>query len=314
MTFTGSDHNIKGYIFDIQGFSVFDGPGCRTLIFLQGCTLDCKWCSNPEGIIPRPTPLFNASKCIRDENCIKNCKQAALEIIDDQLVISRDVCLKCTSYDCVENCYTGALQICGKEISTNDLLVQIQRDRQYWGKSGGVTLTGGEPLLQLDFVLDMLQKCHDSYIHTAIETCGNVPWENFENILPYTDWVFYDIKHMDTGLHKKLTGSNNKRILENAVKLAEVFLGRLIFRLPVIPGFNDSLENIRETATFIRNTGKSELNILPLHHLGSEKYYLLNLPYQAGDIPIPSHEDLKEIEKEFLAQKITCYRGNDTPF
>ena len=314
MTFHGTDHKIKGNIFDIQGFSVFDGPGCRTLIFLQGCTLNCEWCSNPEGINAHPIPMYNASKCIYDGNCVKSCKLGALKITKDKLVISPNICLKCTTYDCVDECYTDALQICGKEVTTEDLFKQIQRDRQYWGKSGGITLTGGEPLLQFYFALDILKKCHNSYIHTAIETCGNVPWENFEKVLQYTDWIFYDLKHMDTTSHKRLTGTGNRQILENSTRLAAEFPGRLIFRLPVIPGFNDSSENIRSLASFIKDTGRKELNILPLHHLGREKYNLLNLDYPARDFPVPSNKDLKRIEAEFIAQGISCYRGNDTPF
>lgn len=304
----------KGYLFDIQGFSVHDGPGCRTLIFMKGCNLNCFWCSNPEGNSSKPVPLYFASKCIYDANCLESCPHDAISITNNHLEISRDLCSKCESYACADACLTDALCISGYEISTDELFKIIERDRQFWGNSGGITLTGGEPLLQIDFAGEILQKCYDAYIHTAIETCGNVPWVNFEKVMPFLDWIFFDLKHMNPAFHKKATGAYPGMILENAARLAGEFTGRLIFRLPLIPGFNDTAENIEAVASFINKAGKKEINLLPLHHLGREKYNLLNKPYQALDYPPPTKTDLEKVKKHFTTLGVKCYINDETPF
>jgi pyruvate formate lyase activating enzyme len=168
--------------------------------------------------------------------------------------------------------------------------------------------------VQIDFTEKILSGCHSAYIHTAIETCGNVPWENFQRILPFTDWIFFDLKHFDSQEHKKATTAGNSMILENAKRLSEKFTGRLLFRLPLIPGFNDSNENIGSLIAFIKDTGRNEINILPLHHLGREKYQLLGKNYTGGDYPVPANENLREIKKKFSAAQINCFIGSDTPF
>jgi len=190
----------------------------------------------------------------------------------------------------------------------------IRRDRQFWGNKGGITLTGGEPLLQIDFVKELLAKCHQAYIHTAIETCGNVPWKNYQKVLPYLDWIFFDLKNFNSEEHKKATTVGNQMILENARLLAREFTGRLIFRLPLIPGFNDTSENIASLIQFMKENGKNEINILPLHHLGKEKYQKLDKKYIGEGIPIPANEHLKAIGQTFQSAGIHCYMGSETPF
>ncbi|VAW29717.1 Pyruvate formate-lyase activating enzyme, partial [hydrothermal vent metagenome] len=142
---------LKANIFDIQGLSVHDGPGCRTLIFMQGCTLNCKWCSNPEGISWKPVLVYNVEKCRLDGNCVRDCTFNAIEIKDNRLVIHRELCKDCNDYSCLKNCYTKALRVSAKEMSIPELMKIVQRDRQFWGNGGGITLSGGEPLLQIDF-------------------------------------------------------------------------------------------------------------------------------------------------------------------
>jgi pyruvate formate lyase activating enzyme len=304
----------NGYLFDIQGFSVHDGPGCRTLIFLKGCSLHCSWCSNPEGLHSFPEPLYNASKCIFDNLCINACKKHAISAVDHELYFDKVLCRNCISYECSKACCTGALKTGGYSITINELIKIIQRDRQYWGSLGGITLTGGEPFLQPDFVHEILQQCHQSYIHTAAETCGNIAWKNIEPSLKYIDWIFYDLKHMMDSRHFTMTGTGNKLILENARKLSSKFKGRLVFRMPVIPGYNDDEEHIRQLSGFLNSIGEHEINILPLHHLGKEKYNLLGKTYYTNDYTSPLKESLNKIQSIFSDYKITCYIGTDTPF
>jgi glycyl-radical enzyme activating protein len=191
---------------------------------------------------------------------------------------------------------------------------KIQRDRRYWGPGGGVTLSGGEPMFQPEFTTEILKACYDSYIHTALETCGHAPWKYYEKALNYIDWVFFDIKHVDAEAHKKGTGVSNQLIFENAERIASHGSYRLVFRMPVIPGFNDSVENITATAEFIRKAGKEEVNLLPIHHFGSTKYELLGMKYTCEDIKPPGSEKMRDIEKIFDAYSIKCYIGSLTPF
>jgi|WetSurMetagenome_2_1015567.scaffolds.fasta_scaffold226099_1 pyruvate formate lyase activating enzyme len=310
----GSEKLTDGYLFDIQGFSVHDGPGCRTLIFLKGCTLHCSWCSNPEGLNPLTEPLYNSSKCIFDNLCIQACRKKAIIAGDHDLHFNHDLCRDCDTFECAAACCTGALKIGGYRITGDALMKNIQRDRQYWGSSGGITLTGGEPFLQPVFVKVLLQRCHKSFIHTAVETCGNVAWKNVEPSLEFLDWIFYDLKQMDDQKHALMTGTGNNLILENARKLAANFTGRLVFRMPVVPGYNDDEDHIRQVSSFLNSIRKDEINILPLHHLGREKYNLLGKSYYTEDFEGPSQESLSQIQSVFRDHKITCYIGNETPF
>ncbi len=305
---------INGNIFDIQGFSVHDGPGCRTLIFFKGCQLHCCWCSNPEGLSPYPEPLYKNSKCTYDSLCIDACESGAITKKGKTLVFDRAKCRHCKTYDCVKACCTGALSLGGYNISTEELYVKINRDRQYWGTNGGITLTGGEPFVQQVFASALLKRCYEAYIHTAVETCGNVPWENIQPSLPYLDWIFFDLKHMNPAKHFEATGSPNHLILQSALKLAKEFSGRMIFRMPVIPGFNDNTENINDMATFIQSTGRKEINILPVHHFGREKYGLISQTYYTTDFRSPSKDNMKAIRQRFQKAGVHCYIGSETPF
>lgn len=304
----------KGFIFDIQGLSVHDGPGCRTLIFLNGCTLNCFWCCNPEGLSKFPSMMYYSSRCISCHKCIENCPHHSISIFNNKLKIDRKHCDACIKKSCMNECYTDALKLGGYEITVSKLLEIIKRDRQFWGANGGITLTGGEPLLQIDFTKEILTECHKAYIHTAIETCGNIPQENIKKVIPFIDWIFFDIKHFNNMEHKKATKLNNSQILENAIMLSKEFPGRLIFRLPLIPNYNDSKENIDSYISFLKNSGRNEINILPLHHLGKEKYIMLGKKYAGSDFSIPTIQHLNNIQNIFRNSGIACYVGSDTPF
>lgn len=307
---------LKGTIFDIQGLSIHDGPGCRTAIFLKGCSLRCSWCSNPEGIEGYIEPLYYAHKCIYDGNCVTACTFDAIQIISkEQLIIDRSKCQNCHDQPCIEVCLTGALQRSAKSYTLEEVFKIIRRDRHFWGRGGGITLSGGEPLYQFEFTYQLLKKAHGSYIHTAIETCGQASWSQYEKVLPYLDWIFFDLKQMNPVLHKQETQHDNALILENARKIAEHFKGRLVFRTPIIPGYNDSDEHINQLAEFINQSGRKEINLLPLHLLGREKYRILGY----SDIPIsikevPTQERMEEIGEMFKNLGITAYIGSETDF
>ncbi|MCX6244093.1 MAG: glycyl-radical enzyme activating protein [Bacteroidetes bacterium] len=306
--------NVSGRIFDIQGFSVHDGPGARSLIFLKGCSLSCFWCSNPEGISQSDVPLYYASKCIGCLNCVAACQHDAIHIIDGKHIIDRDICEQCKDPLCIETCYTDAMRMSGRTINVEELFTILQRDRHYWGENGGVTFGGGEPLLQLDFIRSILKKCHDAFIHTAIETCGQVAWKNFEKTIGYIDWIFFDLKHIDPERHKTGTGQGNRKIIDNIRKLNETYNGRMVFRLPLVPGFNDKKEDIEGLAAMIAETKWKEINILPVHHLGREKYTFLGMDYKGLDFPPPSSDELMRAKAIFTKAGIDCYIGHATPF
>lgn len=307
------NEKLTGTIFDIQGFSVHDGPGCRTLIFFKGCSLRCEWCSNPEGIKPFTEPLFNSSICICDDLCISACPYNAISR-KGEILINYEICKSCFTKDCAKACLTDALRIAGYEITLTDLIKKIERDRKFWGEGGGVTLTGGEPFMQPEFARELLKHCYDAYIHTAVETCGNVPWDNIKDALPFIDWIFYDIKHVDTQKHAKKTTASNKLIIDNLRKLASEFKGKIIIRMPVIPGFNDSEEHILKLINLMNEVNVDEINILPLHHLGKEKYSLLGRDYAYQNLEVPNIETINRIKDLFIKNNKTCYFGSETPF
>lgn len=308
---------LKGLIFDIQGFSVHDGPGCRTLIFMKGCPLRCDWCANPEGISPKPQLMYYRSRCKAESfSCVNTCEENALFRAPDNcsVYIDRGKCNDCNTFECVDGCNYDALRVCGQYINVDKLMRRIRRDRRYWGSGGGVTLTGGEPMLQPEFITELLKQCHERYIHTAIETCGYAPWEDFERVLPYVEWVFFDLKHMDSDKHKESTGKSNTLILENARQIASAGEYKLVFRVPLIPGFNDSEENIKATAEFIAETGRDEVNILPIHYLGISKYSALGLDCRYALREMIPREKLMDIKRIFNEYSIKCYVGSSTPF
>jgi len=309
--------NRKGLIFDIQGFSVHDGPGCRTLVFLKGCPLRCKWCSNPEGIEPHIQLMYYRDRCVMDYACKYACKSHAIHVqrTEAPITINRKICNQCIDFECINACNYNALNISGYYMTVDELMGKIQKDRQYWGPKGGVTLSGGEPMFQPDFTRAVLQQCYDSYIHTAMETSGYAAWIHYKKVLDYLEWIFFDLKHMDQKMHKMGTGLSNKLILNNARKIASQKENKLVFRMPIIPGFNDSLENIIATAEFLNSIDMKEINILPLHHLGSSKYDLLSLKYYYKEHLItPTSVQMEKIRDIFGNYSIKCYIGSNTPF
>lgn len=309
----------KGLIFDIQGHSVYDGPGTRTLVFMSGCPLHCRWCSNPEGMLKRQRIMYKAQSCSMCPNrCVSECTQRAIAINEDgnpPLSFDRELCDHCSTFECLGVCYKNALQLSGKWYAVDDLMRIFNRDRNFWGGGGGVTFSGGEPLLQIAFILEMLKKCRDSYIEVAVETSASIPTEDLLRALPYVKFLFVDVKHMDSQKHREGTGMSNELILRNIRAVASSqWGGRLILRSPIIPGFNDSIENAEATAAFMHEIGMKEINLLPFHRMGSSKYNQLGACYPYEDCPSLSPEELSSLGKVYESHGLTCYLGSNTPF
>lgn len=308
---SGLDNSeIKGLIFNIQGFSIQDGPGIRTVVFLKGCPLKCDWCCNPESQTVSRDILHIRTKCVKCYQCIDVCPYRAIEVSKkgEFININHQLCADCKDHPCVKRCYQSALENVGTYMTVQEVMEKIIADEMFYQNSGGgVTLSGGEALMQSEFCTELFKECQDKYVHTAIETCGYAPWERLKGVLDYTDLVLYDIKHMDPNIHKELTGVSNEVILKNLEGILALTRVSTIIRVPVIPGANDSDENIEATARFIKKAGAKEVNIMAYHRLGTGKYAGLGREYPLGmDVIVPTNERMKEIQGIFEAHNLTC--------
>ncbi|MFO7611700.1 MAG: glycyl-radical enzyme activating protein [Clostridia bacterium] len=285
---------MTGIVFDIQRFSVHDGPGIRTTVFMKGCSLDCAWCHNPESISPLKEVQAYLYKCIGCGKCIEACAAGAHSMNELGRVYDRSVCIGCGK--CVESCYSGTLVQTGRDMTPAEVLDEIYRDMPFYKDSGGgATVSGGEPLLQADFVAEILKGCREKGIHTAVDTAGKVPFSAFEKVIPFTDMFLYDLKIMDSDFHRKFTGSGNKLILENLSRLGQSGI-TIRIRIPVIPGANDFDDNFIKAAGFIRDTGGIEsVEPLACHSLGAGKLESLGMAAEGHVFETPSKERMKEI-------------------
>ncbi|MDY2777406.1 MAG: 4-hydroxyphenylacetate decarboxylase activase, partial [Collinsella sp.] len=281
--FTAEDKSLKGRIFDIQAYSVHDGPGCRTLIFFSGCPFRCKWCCNPESFRNRQGRLYRSTKCLNIEGkpclrCLKACpygavSDASIEDPEHPVRFDYDKCDSCTTFECVDACLAGALEYISKEYTVDEIMRILARDRHYWSGHGGVTFSGGDPMCQSKFLIAVLKRCRDAYIHTAIETEGGCDVDTYLSVMSYIDFAFNDLKHMDPDKHKEFTGVSNEGVLANIRALAKSdWPGRLVLRSPIIEGFNDTEENFHAIGEFMNEVGLTEFNILPFHRLGVTKW------------------------------------------
>lgn len=277
----------KGLISDIQRFSLHDGPGIRTTVFLKGCNLRCSWCHNPETIHTRPELAFYPNSCIGCQTCYDTCKHGALYQKNHQRVYDVTKCVACGA--CAANCPTGALTMIGTQMSAQECFEKLQNDEPYYRNSehGGVTISGGEPLMQAQFVLQLLQLCKQAGYDTAIESNLSFPFETIEMLLPYLDRIFCDLKLLDTKAHLAATGSGNERILDNIKKLAAYPLP-VVVRTPLIPGTTDSAENIAGIAKWLKENAKiSYYELLNYNPLAEAKHGYISRAYQhAGDRPL----------------------------
>ena len=276
---------MKATIFDIERNSYVDGPGIRTTVFFKGCNLRCAWCHNPESQSPKPEMLFYKNKC----TCCGKCKEKCPNALE-----TCSLCGRCTLY-----CPHNAREICGKEATVDEVVREILKDKVFYENSGGgVTFSGGECMLQIDFLEEILKACNENGIHTAVDTAGNVPFDYFERILTYTDLYLYDIKCYDSEKHKQYTGVGNELILENLKRLLES--GKNVWiRIPIIPNVNDSEAEILNIKEFLNLCGSPEkIELLPYHAMGEHKYAAIGK--EAQIFSTPSEEKMMRLKKIFL--------------
>lgn len=308
----------EGVIFNIQRFTIHDGPGLRTELFLKGCPLRCEWCSNPESWVTHIQPGVYKSKCISKKKCgmcEDACPEAgALNFYRGKLVgIDRSKCKNCLA--CYRDCPADAIKEWGTRMTVDECMKVIRKDMGYYERSGGgVTVSGGEPLMQSDFVAELFKACQDEGVQTCCESTFHAKWEEIEKVLPFTNIMISDIKHMDSDIHKKHTGVGNETILENLKKVA----GKdreLILRIPIIPNINDDMDNIKATADFIlKELGGHvrTLQLLSFMRLGEEKYASLGIPYKMADVKVNRksfQKHIDEIAKYFNNRGIHCLVG-----
>lgn len=304
-----------GLIFDIQGHSVHDGPGTRTTVFLNGCPLRCIWCSNPEGLFTHPVMMYRQGKCKGCGDCLAACPSGAARVVGDQLVHDREACDACQTHECVDACLNEAMVKSGKYYTTEEVLRILQRDRQFWGKNGGVSFSGGEPLMQRPFINNLMRRCKEVGIHVCVETSSCLPTAHYLDALRFADWVFTDIKHMDPVTHMKLTGRGNALILHNIETLARSdWEGVIMPRIPVVPGCNDSEANLMATVDFIRNIGLDVVNLLPFHRLGESKHRQLGRTFDMADQPSPADATMQRLKELVQSRGVLCFVGWETPF
>jgi pyruvate formate lyase activating enzyme len=293
-----------GLVLNIQHFSTHDGPGIRTNVFLKFCSLRCKWCSNPESIHPKPELAYNPSKCIGEKECGLCLKppfpEGGMYVIDgadDKVHINWDLVGEC-SEETVSLCPTGALHLFGQWMTVEQVLDEVEQDSAFYRESGGgITLSGGECLLQPDFSAALLEGAHRRGINTAIETAGNVPWAFMEKVLQHVDLVLHDRKLTDPERHKKWTGVDNSRIIANFEKAYATFPNtKFIVRTPLIPGVNDDEEHIRAVLASIRPfKNVIDYELLPYHRFGESKYGFLGRVYELDDFQSPTPESLRRL-------------------
>ena len=272
-------------IFDIERSSYVDGPGIRTTVFFKGCNLRCAWCHNPESQSPKPQMMFYKNKCTGCGKCKEKCPNH-LE--------SCELCGKCTIY-----CPRDAREICGKEYTVDEVLKEILKDKTFYDNSGGgVTFSGGECMLQIDFLEEILKECKKNGIHTAVDTAGHVPFECFEQIIPYTDLFLYDVKCYDSDKHRQYTGASNELILSNLGRLLKMGIAIWV-RIPIIPTVNDSEEEMLNIKNFIISCGSPEkIELLPYHAMGEHKYAAIGK--QAQTFSVPSKEKISQLKRVFV--------------
>ena len=287
----------KALVFNIQKFSIHDGPGIRTTVFFKGCPLSCLWCHNPESQNFKKETMISKDKCTSCGRCITQCNNHVIKLCNNQIVNDFDKCISCGN--CLDFCFNNARELVGEELTVAEIIKEIEKDRVFYEASnGGVTFSGGEAMCQIEALEDMARSCKEKGISVAVDTCGYAPFSSFERIMDNVDLFLYDIKLMDNELHKKYVGTDNGIILENLIKLSERG-ANINLRIPVISGINDDNETMESIIKFIENTNISDVNLLPYHDIAKNKYGKLGKEYKVDLMSRPSEERMEEIKKMF---------------
>jgi pyruvate formate lyase activating enzyme len=283
-----------GIIFDIKKYAIHDGPGIRTTVFFKGCPLTCGWCHNPEGLKAEKQRMYQVDRCIGCEECVHACPEDAVTLAEAGIVSDQNRCIRCGT--CAATCPSQAMEFAGSEMTADQVMARITKDVLFYDESGGgVTFSGGEPLMQADFLCDLLDACGDLNIHRTVDTTGYADAEVIARVARRTDLFLYDLKHMDSDRHRKYTGVSNRRILDNLKFLCAQSAGIQI-RMPVIPGFNDDKKNIERTGAFLAaHHPLGKVNLLPLHLNGCAKNKRLGMTRPKDTLHLPSPEILHAI-------------------
>jgi len=297
-----------GLIFNIQKFSVHDGPGIRTTVFMKGCPLDCRWCANPESKSAVAQLITRDVKCKGCGACVRACPRGAIRLNHErQRVIDWIKCDQCLL--CVDACIFKALCRCGDRMDTPDVIEAVLKDKLYYENSGGgITVSGGEPLLQSEFVADLLKECKSHGLHTALDTTGHVSWKRIQAVLPYTDLLLWDIKHLDPRIHEQVTGVTNRLILEN-LKLVSGLVP-VWLRMPIIAEFNDDIGHITGLLDLALAIRAEKISLLPYHEGGRSKCSQIGAPYSFHDSSAPSEAKLNMLKEYIRHRGIAVGIGN----
>lgn len=290
---------IQGLVFNIQRFCLHDGPGIRTNVFFKGCPLNCQWCSNPESQNICAEIAFNRRKCTQCLKCVDACPNGGILKLEDGLRIDREKCMLCLN--CINACYARALYIEGENYTVDELLTEVLKDLEFYKRSGGgVTLSGGEPLMQKEFVLEFLKTLKRHEIHVVAETTGCVDSESFNKMIGLIDILYFDVKHPDSAKHKEMTGEGNEQILHN-LEIAVKSGREVVARLPVIQGYNNLKEAVNGYISLFYKTGVRKIHLLPFHNYGAGKYEMLGLDYAYKNTPNMEKEELTSM-RDLLIQ------------
>lgn len=292
-------------ITNIQGYSIHDGPGIRTAVFIKGCPLRCQWCANPENLSGKIQVGFFEKLCNSCGKCLSVCPNGAISL-KRQSHIDLEKCTRCGK--CVDNCYYDAMVRYGEEKTASEVFDKVKRDKMFYDTSGGgVTVSGGEPLTKPNFVYELFNLCHDAGINTCIETCAYVPFDAIKTVIPVTDFFIFDLKIIDTEKHLQYTGVPNDLILSNARFLAESG-AKILFRQPIISGISNSKENVLETVEFLKSLGRADIGIqlMPYHRMGVSKYKALQMLYRLEHLPGMNGNEIAEIEELYRQNGINC--------
>lgn len=285
-----------GIIFDIQRLSIHDGPGLRTTVFLKGCPLRCKWCHNPEGLSRKIQLKYMDEKCILCRKCIAVCSQKVHEIIHNMHMVDFEKCNVCGM--CIKECPSTALELWGQEFTAQEVIRLVSSDEPFFGEEGGITFSGGEVMMQPEFLLEMLQEAKKHSYNTCVDTSGYTKWENIEKILPYTDCFLYDIKAYSEEIHMAGTGCSNQRILENFKRLVQE-QKKIYVRIPVIEEFNATTEEMGKIAGLLQEYPVMGVTLMPYHVLGRAKRSFIGM--DLGTVyHAPSEKKMEEFQKLFL--------------